>query len=301
MHLFWIWKMSEKEQEKEKTLIIRIDWWLWRVIAMTWAITEVAKKRKVKVITSRPLAFRWNPYIESVHWNDDRDLFRQVIRWNDYLELEPYTRSEFFNDWMNRLEVASRILWLEKIAEPCLFLAEHEKIQNVFWETNKPKILFQPFGSSVQDNIWADKSYRSLYVKDAQYLANQLNKIWFEVWLVIRKWQPELAWCQILDTPDLRRIVSLCERYPLIWIDSSLHHAVKWFWKKAIVIRAWTDKERYWYESHINLREFPMIAHTPMRLPMNSFDFDISNQHTNQFTLKFLNKVIDEVKKAFIS
>lgn len=299
-HLFWIWKMSEK-QEKEKTLVIRIDWWLWRVIAMTWAITEVAKKRKVKVITSRPLAFRWNPYIESVHWNDDRDLFRQVIRWNDYLELEPYTRSEFFNDWMNRLEVASRILWLEKIAEPCLFLAEHEKIQNVFWETNKPKILFQPFGSSVQDNIWADKSYRSLYVKDAQYLANQLNKIWFEVWLVIRKWQPELAWCQILDTPDLRRIISLCERYPLIWIDSSLHHAVKWFWKKAIVIRAWTDKERYWYESHINLREFPMIAHTPMRLPMNSFDFDISNQHTNQFTLKFLNKVIDEVKKAFIS
>ena len=298
-------KMSEKKQEKsesiQNTLVIRIDWWLWRVIAMTGSITEVAKKRKVKVITSRPLAFRWNPYIESVHWNDDRDLFRSVIRWNDYIELEPYTRPEFFNDWMNRLDVASKILWLEKTAEPCLFLAEHEKIQNTFWQTSKPKILFQPFGSSVKDSIWADKSYRSLYVKDAQYLANQLNKLWFEVWLVIRKWQPELAGCTILDTQDLRWIVSLCDRYPLLWIDSSLHHAVKAFKKKAIVIRAWTDKERYWYDSNINLREFPMVAHTPMRLPMNSFDFDISNQHTNQFTLEFLNKVIDEVKKQFIS
>ena len=299
--------MSEKKQEKqqpsqsEQTLVIRLDWWLWRVIAMSWAITEVAKKRKVKVITSRPLVFRWNPYIESIHWNEDRDLFRQVILWNDYLELEPYTFPAFFNDWMNRLEVASKILWLDKIVEPCLFLAEHEKIQNTFWETNKPKILFQPFGSSVQDSIWADKSYRSLYVKDAQYLANQLNKLWFEVWLVIRQWQPQLAGCTILDTNDLRRIVSLCDRYPLLWIDSSLHHCAKAFWKKAVVIRAWTDKERYGYESNINMREFPMVAHTPMRLPMNSFDFDISNQHTNQFTREFLDKVIDQVRKTFIS
>lgn len=298
--------MSEKKQEKsesikdQKTLVIRLDWWLWRVVAMTWAITELAKRRKVKVITSRPLVFRWNPYIESIHWLDDRDLFRSVIRWNDYLELEPYTRPEFFNDWMNRLDVASLILWLEKVYDPILFLAEHEKIQNTFWNTNKPKILFQPFWSSVQDQIWADKSYRSMYVKDAQYIANQLNKLWFEIGLVIRRWQPELAWCDILDTEDLRRIVSLCERYPLVWIDSSLHHCSKAFWKKAIVIRAWTDKERYWYESNVNMREFPMIAHTPMRLPMNSFDFDISNQHTNQFTREFLDKVIAQVKSLYL-
>ena len=283
------------------TLVIRLDWWLWRVIAMTWAITEVAKHRKVKVITSRPLVFRWNPFIESVHWLDDRNLFQEVIHWNDYLELEPYTFPAFFNDWMNRLQVASKILWLDEIYDPVLFLAEHEKIQNTFWMTNKKKILFQPFGSSVNDPIWADKSYRSFYVKDAQYLANKLNELWFEVWLVIRQWQPQLAGCTILDTPDLRRIISLCDRYPVIWCDSALHHASKAFWKKAVVVRAWTDKERYWYESNINLREFPMVAHTPMRLPMNSFDFDISNQHTNQFTRWFLDKIIDEVKKAFIS
>lgn len=298
---------QEKEQTEVKTLqknpqtlVIRIDWWLWRVIAMTWAISEVAKHRKVKVITSRPLAFRWNPYIESVHWIDDRDLFRTVIRWNDYLELEPYTFPAFFNDWMNRLEVASKILWLDKIYQPCLFLAEHEKIQNTFWMTNKPKILFQPFWSAVQDSIWADKSYRSFYVKDAQYIADELFKLWYEIWLVIRQWQPHLQNCTILDTPDLRRIVSLCARYPLLWCDSALHHAVRWFWKQAVVVRAWTDVERYWYKENINLREFPMIAHTPMRLPMNSFDFDISNQNTNKFTKEFLDKIIDTVKALYI-
>lgn len=297
--------MSEKKQEKaesiqEKPLCIRLDGWLWRVVAMTGAITELAKRRKVKVITSRPLVFWWNPFIESVHWLEDRDLFRSVIRGNDYIELEPYTYPAFFNDGMNRLEVASKILWLDKVYEPVLYLAPHEKIQNTFGTTNKKKILFQPFGSSVQDPIWADKSYRSLYVKDAQYLANKLNELWYEVWLVIRQWQPVLAWCTVLDTPDLRWIISLCDRYPLLWIDSSLHHCVKAFWKKAVVIRAWTDKERYGYESHVNLREYPMVAHTPMRLPMNSFDFDISNQHTNEFTKEFLDKVIEEVKNLYL-
>lgn len=285
--------------KKQEKLVISISWWLWRVVAMSWAITEVAKKRAVKVITSWPLVFRWNPYIESVHWFEDRDLFRNVIRWNDYLELEPYTYPAFYNDWMNWLEVAKEILWLDKICEPVLFLAEHEKIQNICWSTDKPKILFQPFGSSVNDPIWADKSYRSLYVKDAQYIADWLNSLWYEVLQVIRKWQPVLNNCTVLDTPDMRYIVSLCARYNVVWIDSCLHHCSKAFWKQAVVIRAGTDKERYWYESNINLREFPLVAHTPMRLPMNEFNFDISNQYTNQFTREFLDKVIKTVKNIY--
>ena len=61
--------------EEQKTLVIRIDWGLGRVVAMAWAITEKAKQQPVRVITSRPLVFRWNPYIKSVHWLDDRRLF----------------------------------------------------------------------------------------------------------------------------------------------------------------------------------------------------------------------------------
>lgn len=279
--------------------MISLSWWLWRVVAMSWSITEVAKRRAVKVITSRPLVFRWNPHIESVHWFEDRDLFRNVIRWNDYFELEPYTFPAFFNDWMNRLEVASKLLGLNEIYDPVLFLAEHEKIQNTAWKTNKPKILFQPFWSTVQDNIGADKSYRSLYVKDAQYIADGLNALWYEVLEVIRPWQPILNNCTVIDTPDMRFVVSLCARYNVVWIDSCLHHCAKAFWKQAVVIRAGTDKERYWYESNINLREFPMVAHTPMRLPMNEFNFDISNQHTNQFTREFLDKVIKTVENIY--
>lgn len=35
-----------------------------------------------------------------------------------------------------------------------------------------------------------------------------------------------------------------------------------------------------------------MKAYTPMRLPMNDFDFDNSNQWTNEFTLEFIDKVL---------
>lgn len=279
-------------EKPQKTLVIRIDGWLWRVIAMSGAITEKAKQQPVKVVTSRPLVFWWNPYIKSVHGLDDRRLFEDVIKWNDYIELEPYTDPEFFNDAVNRLNIASKKLWLEKVAQPQLFLAEHEKILNKLQGNQDKIILFQPFGSVVNDSIGADKSYRSLYVKDAQYLANKLIAKWYELYEVIRKWQPEIAWCHILDTEDLRFVVSLCARYPVLWCDSCLHHASKSFGKQATVIRAWTDWERYWYESNRNFREFPMVAHTPLRLNMNDFNFDVSNQHTNQFTQAFLDKII---------
>lgn len=283
-----------------ETTVIKIDWWLWRVIAMSGAITALAKTKNVKVITSRPLVFWGNPYIKSVHWLDDRRLFEDVIKWNDYIELEPYTKPAFFNDAENWLKVAADELWIEwEIPQPCLFLAEHEKIQNTL-QWNNP-VLFQPFGSTVQDNIWADKSYRSFYVKDAQYIATKLVESWCTPYLIIRQWQPILEWCQILDTPDLRYVVSLASKYPVVWCDSSMHHASKAFWKQAVVMWAWTDSERYWYDTNINLREHDMVAHTPLRLNMNDFNFDVSNQHTNQFSKEFLDRFVEESLKVIFN
>ena len=282
--------MTETEQQ---TLVIRIDWWLGRVVAMTGAISEVAKKRPVKVITSRPLVFWGNPYIKSVHGLDDRRLFEDVIKGNDYIELEPYTDPKFFNDAENWLKVAARKLWLEKPVDPCLFLAEHEKMSN-FLQWEKP-ILYQPFGSTMWLN-WADKSYRSIPVEAAQYIADELTKKGYTLYEVIKQWaQPVLKNCQMCDTPDLRLVVSLTARYPVVWGDSSLHHCSKAFGRKALVVWAGTDAERYGYESNINMREYPMVAHTPLRLWMNDFNFDISNQWTNKFTKKFLDKVIANV------
>lgn len=273
---------------KNKTLIIKIDWGLGRVIAMSGAITELAKTRPIKVITSRPLVFWGNPYVE-VHWLDDRRLFEDVIKGNDYFELEPYTDPQFFNDWVNWLEIASKQLWLKKVAQPILFLAEHEKINNVL-EGNKP-ILYQPFGSTMQGN-GADKSYRSIRTQDAQYIANWLIAKGYTLYEVIKPGQPVLQWCNILDTPDLRFVISLCARYPVLWCDSCLHHASKAFGKQAVVLWAWTDAERFWYDSNINMREHPMVAFTPMRIAMNSFSYDISNQYTNIYSKEFLDKVI---------
>lgn len=296
--------MTEKKQEI-KPIVIMITWGFGRVVAMTWAITELAKKRPVKVITSRPIAFRANPYVTEVYGVDHPNLFKTVIKGNDYLELEPYTDPEFFNDWKNWLAVASKQLGLDKIAEPKLFLAEHEKdnanIQNI--PAGKIPVLFQPFGSTMEMN-GCDKSYRSIKVEEAQYVADLLNQNGFIPMLVIKPWkQPILNGCQILDTPDLRSVMSLCSKYPTFWADSCLHHCAKAFGKKSVVLRAWTDAERFGYESDINLREFPMVEHTPMRLPMNDFNFDISNQNTNKFTKPFLEDAVKQftemVKKEF--
>ena len=112
---------------------------------------------------------------------------------------------------------------------------------------------------------WADKSYRSIPVA-AQYIADELTKkgyTLYEGYQTIEQPSQLLNNCQMCDTPDLRLVVSLCARYPVVWCDSSLHHCSKAFGKKALVVWAWTDAERYGYESNINMREFPMVAHTP--------------------------------------
>ena len=281
---------QEKKPEQEKILVIKLDWWLWRNIAMTWLITAIAKKRKVRVVCSRPLAFWWNPYIDWVHWLWDRRLFQDVIKWNDYIEIEPYTNPKFFNDWVNWLEIVREQLWLDKIYYPELFLAEREKkAYNLQWRP----ILFQPFGSTMDIN-WSDKSYRSIPVEQAQYIAEQLMKKGYTVYTCESDKQPELRWVQTLrKITDLRYIVWLCSKYQVIGCDSCLHHASVWFGKKPIVLRAWTDSWRFWYdEKENNYREFEMKEYTPMRLPMNDFDFDNSNQWTNNFSIEFLDKIL---------
>lgn len=281
----------------EKTLVIYIDWWLGRVIAMSWAITEVAKYRPVKVITSWPLVFWGNPYIVSVHGTDDRRLFEDVIKWNDYFVLEPYHDPEFFNDWVNWLKIAEKqlapFIWSASFKDwtpqPILFLAEHEKLDNVLeWEKS---ILFQPFGSTMQAN-WADKSYRSLRVNDAQYIANWLIAKWYTVYVAERDNQPKLEWCKQLTVEYMRWLVNLCARYPVLWIDSSLHHAAKAFWNQAVVIWSGTDAWRFGYDSHINLRSDAEYHYVPFRLWVD-FNTDIINQHTNIYTKEFLDYVIN--------
>jgi hypothetical protein len=46
------------------------------------------------------------------------------------MELEPYTDPDFFNDGKNWLDIAAKQLKLDKVAEPRLYLAEHEKLNN---------------------------------------------------------------------------------------------------------------------------------------------------------------------------
>ena len=287
--------LPTEETKEEKTLVIHIDWGLGRVIAMSWAITELAKKRKVKVVTSWPLVFWGNPYIESVHWVEDRRLWEDVIRWNDYFVLEPYTDPDFFNDGTNWLEIARKQLWLEKIANPVIYLAEHEKIGNTL-PGEKP-ILFQPFGSTMMQN-GADKSYRSIRIEDAQYIANRLIQAWFTVYVVERDDQPKLMGCQQLTVQDMRWLIALAARYPVLGCDSSMHHATKAFDWKAVVVWSGTDAGRFGYDTNINLRWDAEYHYVPFRLGID-FDTDIINQHTNIYDKAFLDKVADTAIETF--
>lgn len=273
-----------------KELVIHIDWGLGRVIAMTGNITELAKKREVSVITSRPLAFWWNSYIKSVHWDWDRALWENVIKWNDYFNLEPYQDSRFFNEWKNWLNVSASLLWLDKPYNPILFLAEHEKLNNTLQWNNI--VLFQPFWSTMQIN-WSDKSYRSFKVEDAQYIANALIQNWNTVYVVEREDQPKLQWCNQLTVQDMRWLVSLADRYPVIWCDSSMHHAAKAFWKRALVMRAGTDAWRFGYDTSINLRNNEKYEYVPFRLWID-FNTDIQNQYCNIFSKERLDNFIRE-------
>jgi hypothetical protein len=63
----------------------------------------------------------------------------------------------------------------------------------------------------------SDKSYRSIPVDIAQYMADKLVEMGYTPYEVIKAGaQPVLKNCQMCDTPDLRLVVSLCDRYPVV-------------------------------------------------------------------------------------
>ena len=148
-------------------------------------------------------------------------------------------------------------------------------------------MLFQPFGSTMLSN-WADKSYRSFKVEDAQYIANWLISAWYTPYTVEKDDQPKLQWCRQLTVEDMRFLVTLAYKYPVVWVDSCMHHAAKAFWNSAVVMRAWTDAGRFWYDTSINLRnEEAKYEYVPFRLGID-FNTDIQNQYTNIFDKEFL-------------
>lgn len=273
---------------KEKKTIIRIDWWLWRVIAMSWVITEYAKLHPTEVITARPLVFWWNPHLK-YHPLDKHNLYEEVIKGNKYIELEPYTMDEYFNDGVNWIELMAKKLWV-KYSLPQLFFTENEKRKYNITGVTKP-ILFQPFGSGVKDATGADDTYRSLYPEQAQYIVNQLMNAGYQVFVVKSENQPQLYWVNYL-TWDLRMIMCLAGKYPVLAIDSFVPHAAMAFNNKPVVIWAGTDEWRLWYKDAINLREHPLVEHVPMRMPTNEFNMLNVNQFTNQFSQKFLDDVV---------
>jgi len=276
-------------KEKTKKTIIRIDGGLGRVIAMSWLIYEYAKTYwETEVITSRPIVFWWNNLVK-YHPLDKQNLYEEVIRGNNYIEIEPYTMPEYFNDGINWIDVIAKKLWVKPVM-PKLFFTEAEKRRYWICWCQKP-IIFQPFGSGVKDGSGSDDTYRSLYPEQAQYIVNCLTQLGYTVFLVRSENQPMLQNCQTL-TGDLRMIMCLAGKYPVLAVDSFVPHAAMAQGNKPVVIWAGTDEWRLGYKDALNLREHPLVEHVPMRMPTNDFNMMNKNQHTNQFSKDFLDNVV---------
>ena len=97
----------------------------------------------------------------------------------------------------------------------------------------------------------------------------------------------------------MRWLVTLAARYPVFWIDSSMHHAAKAFWYDSLVIWSGTDAWRFGYNNDLNIRSDAPYEYVPFRLGID-FNTDIINQHTNIYTKEFLDFVIDRFKEKFI-
>lgn len=273
---------------------IYIDWWLWRVVFSSWAITEYAKKNwKTNVITNYPLVFWNNPHVK-VYWVDDRRLFEEVINISDvYIEIEPYKDIDFFKNWKHVISVISKQLWLwYKLIEPKIYLTELEESTAKELCKWKKIALIQPFGSSVwNQNDW-DETYRSMKLWFAYELTSKLIDKWYSVYQISNN-QVDVSNANKLNV-DLRQLFWIIKYADLVvWVDSFMIHTRKALWWTSIVLRAWTDEKRFWYEKDVNIREFDYKWYVPNRLQINDFSLYNINCWTNNFTENTLNKIID--------
>jgi hypothetical protein len=247
-----------------KTAIFHIEGGIGKHIAST-AVVECYKKNNpdnsVVVVCAWPEVFLNNPFIDRVYKIGSVPYFYRDFILDKDVEVfaqEPYKTTSHITKEKHLIESWCKMLGLEyKNERPRLTLnfREREVASKLVTKTDKPILIFQPFGGPGKGHQETPYSWmRDIHPDVAQTLVNKLSEK-YQVVYVCYDLHPQLQNCiridQILQKKVLFGLLEIADARLLI--DSSLQHAAAALNLPSTVVWVATQPEIFGYKLHKNI------------------------------------------------
>lgn len=232
--------------------------------------------KKIIVCSAYPEIYDRNPNVEeSLDLNKNQYFYKHYI-YNKEIEFygqEPYKQSSHINKSKHLIQTWCDMIGIEQTSKPTLHInfREAEMAFNLVQpHTNKPIIIFQPFGGPIVQQMkycWA----RDIHPNYAQKIVNKLK----DKYNIIHVCNPH--------HPNLEGVVRIEERLTpnvmfsllgysthRILIDSSLQHAANAMGLPSTVFWVVTSPHQFGYPIHNNI----LPSKTMLEGTRNSYLFD---------------------------
>ncbi len=254
------------------TAIFEVTGGIGKHIAFTGVVNAYKDQNpdeEIIVVCAWPEVFIHNPNVSRVYVIGDTPYFYSDHIYNKECKVfaqEPYKQTSHILKTKSLIESWCDLIGIDSDnAEPTLHITqkEMEVSMNLLPRSDKPTLIFQPFGGAGQQFQPAKYSWaRDFHPDVAQYLATTLSAD-HNVIYVCYDHHPELANCfrfdQRISKNSLFGMLRLSDKRLLV--DSSLQHAAKALGLKSTVQWVVTDPKVFGYDFHDNIlpkKEYPL-------------------------------------------
>jgi len=248
-----------------KIAVFHIEGGIGKHIAAT-AVVECYRKSNTKseiiVVCAWPEVFLNNSFIDRVYKIGSVPYFYRDFIHGKEVEIfaqEPYKTTSHITKQSNLIETWCKLIGVEYNGEkPRLTLnfREREIASKVISNTtNKPVLLFQPFGGPGKEHQSTPYSWtRDIHPGIAQLLVDRLSEK-YHVVHVCYDFHPQLHGCTRVDQVLQKKVLFglLEQSQARLLIDSSLQHAAAALGLPSTVVWVATQPEIFGYSMHNNI------------------------------------------------
>jgi len=285
--------------------IFHIEGGLGKNILATSVIRGYKKEnpdRKIIVTSAYPEIFHNNPNVErSYNINNTPYFYRDHI-YNKDVEIfahDPYKTTPHITQKQNLVKTWCEMIGVEYDNQsPEIFLnfREIEMARNLLNPTDKPILIFQPFGGPLNQQLpysWT----RDIHPDVAQAVVNRLKDT-YDIVHVCHKHHPQLQNVRRFDEQVNKRILvaMLSFSRKRILVDSSLQHAAAAFGKVSNVVWVATSPKLFGHDIHNNI--LPDVTSPEGTIDSYLFDYNFTGSvqecpYSDYYSIFNIEKIIE--------
>lgn len=273
---------SETESNNETGYLVwHIEGGLGKNIAATSILPSIKTKypnRKVIIVASYPEIFLNNPYVYRVYrigmtsyFYDDyiKDKDTIVFKHEPYFETGHILKKKhIINSWCDIFEIEYTN------QKPALYFNMVQKMVATLWSRQKPIMILQTNGGSLQDNRLGYSWTRDMPMDIAISIVNQFKND-YHILQICKETSPIIQGAEqvtrSMSNMEFLSMLMMSEKRVLI--DSSLQHAAAAFGLSSTVLWIGTSPNNFGYDIHNNIKAKEPRGNIKM---IDSYLFDYS-------------------------